>query len=117
MLGGNVTNMLLIFSKETCVSVVDDDTSWYGYYLIVFSSSPFTLQWDLNIFGQVISSDEMVCEGYYLPPIIINYNYCASSTNKTNNTVIPLRKIINGGVSARCYDFNEKVPPSLRDFS
>ena len=45
---------------------------WLLYYNIY--SSICTLQTDLNIYGQVVSSGEMVCEGTYYLPITINYH-------------------------------------------
>ena len=54
---------------------IDADVSTYhGYYIIRFSSSPYTLQADLSIYGQFISSGEMVCEGNYFS-ININSHY------------------------------------------
>ena len=41
----------------------------------MFSSCPYTLQEDLNIDGQVISSGEMACEGHYVFPITISSRY------------------------------------------
>ena len=49
-----------------------DDSSFNGYYIIKFPLSTYTLQTDLSIGGQVISSGEMVFEGTYLFPININ---------------------------------------------
>ena len=40
----------------------------------------FTLQEDLNIYGQLIFSGEMICEGIF-SPITINYHYYVSSRN------------------------------------
>ena len=42
-----------------------DDYSCHDYYIIKFSSSPYTLQSEFIIDGQVISSVERVCEGNY----------------------------------------------------
>ena len=56
----------------------DIDAGYYscnGYYIIIFSSSPYTLQEYLSIDGQVISSGEMVCDGTYLFPINSNSHY------------------------------------------
>ena len=46
---------------EYC-AIYYDDSSCHGYYIIKFSSSPYTLQLDLSIDVQVISFGEMVCE-------------------------------------------------------
>ena len=59
---GNVTNILLIISIGNYVPIDADDTSCDGYYIIRFYSYPYTLQEDLNIYGQVIYSGEMVWE-------------------------------------------------------
>ena len=40
-----------------------DDYTCHGYYIIVFSLNLYTLQEDLSIDSQVISSGEMVCKG------------------------------------------------------
>ena len=43
--------------------IYNDDYSYHGYYIIKFSSSPYTLQEDLIFYGQAIYSGGMVCEG------------------------------------------------------
>ena len=64
-----------------------DDSSCHGYYIIKISSSPYTLQSDLIIDGQVISSGEMVCEGTYFFPININSrHYVLQKTKSINKT-------------------------------
>ena len=52
--------------------IYNDDYSLHGYYIIKFSSSPYTLQEDLIFNGQAIYSGGMVCEGTYLFPINMN---------------------------------------------
>ena len=65
-------------------------------------SHPHTLQADLNIDGQVISSGEMLCEGTYYFPININFHSYVSPKNKSNNTIVSLRKIINVNINVIC---------------
>ena len=60
---GNVMNMSLIIIEGDYDDINDDDSTWHGYYIIIFSSYPYTLQSHLNIDVQFISSGEMVCEG------------------------------------------------------
>ena len=54
-----------------------DDSTCNGYYVIKISASPYKLQADLSIYGQVISSREMICEGTYffqsIPILIITF--------------------------------------------
>ena len=57
----NVMNMSLIIMEGKYGTIHDDDSSCQGYYIIKFSSYPYNLQADLNIYGPVISSGEMVC--------------------------------------------------------
>ena len=64
--------MSLIIMEGNYGAIDADDSSCNGYYIIKISSSPYTLQSDLIIDGQVISSGEMVCEGTYFFPININ---------------------------------------------
>ena len=67
--------MSLIIMKGKYVAMAVDYSSCHGYYIITFSSSLYTLQSDLSINGQVISSGEMVCEINFLFLININSNY------------------------------------------
>ena len=53
-------NMSLIIMEVKYVAIDTDDSSCHGYYIIKFSSLPYTLQSDLSIDGQVISSGETV---------------------------------------------------------
>ena len=54
---------IIMEGNYSCIDA--DDYSFYGYYIIKFYSSPYTLQSEFSIDGQVISSGEMVCEGTY----------------------------------------------------
>ena len=55
-------NMSLIIMEGKYGDIDADEYSFYSYYIIKFSSSPYTLQADLISDGQFISSGEMVCE-------------------------------------------------------
>ena len=50
-------NTSLIFTEGIYGDIDADDSSCHGYYIIIFSSSPYTLQVDSRIDGQVVSSD------------------------------------------------------------
>ena len=56
-------NMSLIVMEDMYGTSDTDDSTFHGYCIIIFSSSPYTLQQNLSIDGQVLSSGEMVCEG------------------------------------------------------
>ena len=74
ILYGNIVNMYLI-NNEGNYGVIDaDDSTCHGYYFIIFYSSLYTLQSDLNIDSQVIYSGEIVCKGTYYFPINLNHH-------------------------------------------
>ena len=60
--------------KNNC-AIDTGNYSCHGYYIINFSSSPYTPQADFIIDGQVISSGKSVCEGTYFFSININSHY------------------------------------------
>ena len=64
--------MYLIIIEREYGAIDTDDDLYYGYYIIKFSSFPFTLQADWSIELQVVLSSETVCKGTYLFPININ---------------------------------------------
>ena len=109
-------NMSLIIMEGKYDAIDADDSSCYGYYIINFSSSPYTLQSDLSIYGEVIYSGEMVCEGTYVFTTNINYYYYVLQ-KKSNNAIFSLRKIINGNVNVICYDSKDVIPPCVRFIS
>ena len=55
ILGGNVMNMSLITMEGKYGAIDTNNSSCHGYYIIKFSLSPYTLQADFIIDGQVIS--------------------------------------------------------------
>ena len=65
ILDGNVMNMSLIITEGNYGAIDSDDSTCHGFYIIIFSSSTYTLQSDLSIYGQVISSGKMECKGTY----------------------------------------------------
>ena len=107
-------NMYLIINEGNHGSIDADDSEYHGYCITRFSSSPYTLQAELDIDVQVIYSSGMLCEQNYSFPININSHYYVSPTNKPNNTIVSLREIINGNLNAICYDSNDIVPSSIR---
>ena len=58
ILDGNVINMSLIIIEGKYGAIDTDNFLCHSYYIIKFSSSPYTLQSDLSIDGHVISSGE-----------------------------------------------------------
>ena len=76
-----------------------DDYSCRDYYIIKFSSSPYTLKAYLSIDGKVISSGEMVCEGNYFFLVNNNSHYYVLQITKPINTIVSLRTIKNGNIN------------------
>ena len=107
-------NMSLIIMEGNYGAIDADDSSCNGYYIIKISSSLYTLQVDLSIDGQVISSGEILCEGTYFFPININSRYYFLQKNKSDNTIVSLRTVINGNVNVICYDSKYFIPPCLQ---
>ena len=68
-------NMYLIITEGKYGAINTDNYSCHGYYIIEFSSSPYTLQAELSIYGQVISSSKILCEGNYFFPVNINSHH------------------------------------------
>ena len=114
IIDGNVMNTYLIIMEGNYGSVDTDDSSFNGYHIIKFSSSPYTLQAYLSIDGQVISSVEMVFEGTYFFPININYHYYFLQKTKSINKIVSLRTIINGNVNLICYYLKDVIKLCLR---
>ena len=54
--------MSLIIMEGKYGIIDTDDSLCHHYYIINFYSSPYNLQPELSIDGQVISSGEMLCE-------------------------------------------------------
>ena len=106
---GNVMNMSLIIMKVKYGTIDTDDSSCHGYYIIKFSLSLYTLQSYFSIDSQVISSNEMVCEGNYFFPININYCYYDLKIIKSINTIFSLKTICNGNFNIICYDSKDFI--------
>ena len=87
ILDGNVMNIYLIITEGKYGSIDTDYYSCNGYYIIKFSSYTYTLQADLSIDGQVISSGKILCKGTYFFPININYHYYVLQKTKSINTI------------------------------
>ena len=113
ILDGNVMNMSLIIMEENYGAIYDDDSSCHGYYNIKISSSPYTLQSDLRIYVQIISSGEMVWEGTYFFPININSHHYVLQKTKYINIIVSLRTIINDNVNVICHDSEDFFLPYL----
>ena len=87
ILHGTVMHMFFVIIEGNCGAIDDYDYTCHSYYIIKISSSQYTLQADLNIYIQVISSGEMVCEGTYYFPININFHYHVYPKTKKHNCI------------------------------
>ena len=56
ILDGNVMKMSLVIMEDNYCAIASDDSSCHGNYIIKMSLSPYTLQENFSIYGQVISS-------------------------------------------------------------
>ena len=104
ILDGNVMNIYLVVMVRKYGAIDADDSSCHGYYIIKFSSSPYTVQADLSIVVQVISYVEMVCEEPYLFPININLHYYVIQKQNQEH-IVSISKRINRNISVICYNF------------
>ena len=68
-------NMSFRITEGKYCAIDADDYLCHGYYINKNNLSSYTIQADMSIDGQVISSGEIVCKGNYLFPINIKYNY------------------------------------------
>ena len=110
-------NIYLIIREVKYGAIDADGSSWHGYYIIKFSSSPYTFQADLSIDGQVNSSVEMVCEVYYSFSVNIDSNCYFLQQTKYINTVVYLRTIINVNANVICYYPKGVIPLCLQSIS
>ena len=106
-------NMSLIIMEGNHGDIDADDSTCHGYYIIKFSLCPYTLQAYLSIDGQVIFSSEMVCEGSYLFCININSRYYVLQKKIKIQTIVYIRKIINGDTNVVCYYSKDVLPYCL----
>ena len=60
--------MYLIIMEGSCGGIDADDSICHGYYIIKISSSPYTFQADLIIYGEVNHYFEMVSESNLFLP-------------------------------------------------
>ena len=102
----------LIINEGKYGNIDADDTKCHGYYIIKFYSSTYTLQPDLIIDDKVIFSGEVLREVTFL--ININSHYYALQNNKSNNTIVSLRTILNVNLNIKCYDLKDDVPYCLQ---
>ena len=58
-------NLSFIIMEVNHGYIDSEYSTFHGYHIIKFSSYLYTLQYNLSIDGQVISSGEMVCEGTF----------------------------------------------------
>ena len=79
-------NLSFIIMEVNHGYIDSEYSTFHGYHIIKFSSYLYTLQYNLSIDGQVISSGEMVCEGTFF-----SYQYQLSLFYfSKNNTITQL---------------------------
>ena len=75
IIASNIKMKMGLLIMEGNYGAIDaGDFVCHGYFIINFSSSPYNLQADLSIDGEVISSGKIVFEGTYFFPININHH-------------------------------------------
>ena len=85
------------------VSLIISKDKYKCSYIITLSSYLYSLQEELNMYGQVISLGKLVCEGTFFLRNI-NYRYYVSSYNKIKYQNCIFEKNINGKVTVICYE-------------
>ena len=110
-------NVSLIIMEGNYGSIDANYYIFHGYYIIKFSSSPYTLQADLSIDFRVISSGEMVCEENYIFSINMNSRYYVFKKINLMKKIISLSTIIESNVNIIFYYSKDFVPHSLRSIS
>ena len=101
--------MSLVIVEGKYGAIDTDNYSWHGYYIIKFSLSTYTLQSDLSIDRQVISSGEILCEETYCFLVSIDFHCYVSQKTKYINTILSLRAILNDNGNVICYDSKDVV--------
>ena len=62
ILDGNLMNMSLIIMEVNYGAIDPDDSTGYGYYIIIYYSYPYILYAEFIIYGQVIYSGGILFE-------------------------------------------------------
>ena len=72
-----------------------DDPKTDGFYIIQFTSPPYTLQNDIEVNGDKITSGNLVCDAEYLSPAQKGSNwYVTPSKNDVLHVVIEMSKVL-----------------------
>ena len=101
VLCGSINNVAQTIQIESIGTIDTDSRKYHGYSMVEFSSSPYTLQENKTIDGQVMESGQLVSNGRYFNTFISHSIRYVNTRYGNIEIIISLGTIIKSDISVR----------------
>ena len=89
------------------------DTTTNGFYVIMFTSGAYTLEYNTTIDGKIITAGELVVKAQYLCSMQINTNWYWNRQPKHHVITVPTRTILHPQLEVNVITDSHAIPTSI----
>jgi hypothetical protein len=94
ILSSIASNIAATITERSYGAVNTIDPNTQGFYIVKFMSTPYSLQQDMNVNGDCISSGELVCDAEYLSPAQLGSLWYVTPDEDTMPIVVEMSKVL-----------------------
>ena len=107
-------NLASTITENSYGSVNTDDPQTEGFYIVMFTSEPYSLQEEINVHGDIINCGTLVCDAKYCSPAQINSRWYVHLSDEGNETTIQVSKILTTQLSVEVVSDTSHLDRSVK---
>ena len=110
---GISNNIASLVESEKYGSINTTDTTTNGFYVIIFTSEAYTIQYNTTIDGKIITAGELVVKSQYPCSMQVDTNWYWNKQHQQNVITVPTRKILNPRIEVNAVTDFHAIPISV----
>jgi len=111
------SNIAATIAESSYGAVNTEDPQTDGYYIVKFISSPYTLQNDVVVNGDRISSGMLVCDAEYLSPAFKGSNWYVTPIGGTISVIIQMSKVLISNIDVKVVTERSQLDRDMKKLS
>lgn len=111
------SNIASTIAESSYGAVNTEDPQTDGYYIVKFISSPYTLQNDVVVNGDRISSGMLVCDAEYLSPAFKGSNWYVTPIGGTISVIIQMSKVLISNIDVKVVTERSQLDRDMKSLS
>jgi hypothetical protein len=108
------SNIAATVAESSYGAVNTEDPQTDGFYIVKFISSPYTLQNDVEVNGDRISSGTLVCDAEYLSPAFKGSNWYVTPIGNIVSVVVEMSKVLISNIDVELATERSQLDRNLK---